>query len=36
LGHDGPPRTGDRAKTGVKWEHSTEEFIQKIFFVNRK
>jgi len=26
----------DRVKTEVKWEHSTEEFIQKIFFINRK
>jgi hypothetical protein len=26
----------DGVKTEVKWEHATEEFIQKIFFVNRK
>src|SRR3989475_9269986 len=36
LGHDRPPRTVDSAKTEVKWEHSTEDFIQKTFFVNRK
>jgi hypothetical protein len=36
LWHEGPPHTIDSAKTGVKWEHSTEEFIQEIFFVNRK
>jgi hypothetical protein len=36
LGHDGPPHTIDSAKMGVKWKHSAEDFIQKIFFVNRK
>jgi hypothetical protein len=36
LGHGRPPRTVDSAKTGVKWAHSTEDFIQKLFFVNRK
>jgi hypothetical protein len=36
LGQDRPPRTGDSAKTGGQWEHSPEEFIQKLFFVNRK
>src|SRR5262249_53745263 len=35
-GHGGPPRAVDSEQTGVKWEHSTEEFIQKTFFVNRK
>src|SRR5712691_3334737 len=35
-GHGGPPCAVDSEQTGVKWEHSTEEFIQKIFFVNRK
>jgi len=36
LGHGRPPRTGDSTKTGVKWEHAAEEFIQEICFVNRK
>jgi hypothetical protein len=36
LGHDRPPRMGDSTETGVKWEHSGEEFIQETFFVNRK
>jgi hypothetical protein len=35
-GHGGPPRAIDSGKTGLKWEHIIEEFIQKIFFVNRK
>jgi hypothetical protein len=36
LGHDRPPRAVDSAKTEVKWDRLTEEFIQKIFFVNIK
>jgi len=35
-GHGGPPRAMDSEKTGVQWEYSTEEFLHKIFFVNRK
>jgi len=36
LGHDRPPCTNDSTKMGVKWELLREEFIQEIFFVNRK
>src|SRR5512134_558446 len=35
-GHREPPWAIDSKQTGVKWEHSTEDFIQKIFCVNIK